>query len=661
MKGDVDLRYIGSKSSMLCKIERVLDNHIKGDEESFLDLFAGTNVVGKHFKNRFRLVSNDLLYFSYLNAKATIENNEPLHFANLGNITSPLDYLQKGADEYLLLDSVGYYERAYSPSGEAMYLSVENAKRIDFIRDKIDEWNEEGLLTEPEYCYLVSALIEAIPFVSNITGTYGAFLKHWDKRALKALELTPLVVEDNGFSNSSFNVDSNDLVHRIEVDIAYIDTPYNTRQYASNYHLLENVARNEKPSLIGKTKIFDWSDQRSDYAMKRRAVSAMTDLLSNINARHVLISYNNEGIIAEKELLSIVERSALGGTIEVHKIPARKYKSKVPSKSDNLYELLIYFKKREDDSRPCGQSLPRRLKKKKWSGEKEAYLKSPLNYIGGKHRLLGQIIPLFPNKIDTFVDLFSGGANVGINVKAKQYIFNDMNHRVNEMFRFFSGQNEDDLVDSIRQRIEEWGLSKTDEKAYKAFRTAYNNSPNPLDLYILVSFSYNYQFRFNNSMEFNNPFGRNRSHFSANMEKNLVSFVGRLREIDAVFSDKLFDTIDYSKLTKNDFVYLDPPYLITTGNYNDGHRGFTNWGSRQEQSMYDLLKKLSDNKVRYALSNVIEHKGKANSLLEDFVEASESIVHHLDFNYDNSSYNSKGRGSKEVLVTNYCPASFEVL
>src|SRR5699024_5411841 len=137
--------------------------------------------------------------------------------------------------------------------------------------------------------------------------------------------------------------------------------------------------------------------------------------------------------------------------------------------------------------------------------------KSPLNYIGGKYRLLKQILPLFPDEINTFVDLFSGGANVGINVNAKKHIFNDMNYKINELFRYFAQQEPNDLVEKIKNRIEHFQLSKTNEKAYLDFRKMYNSNPNPLDLYILVSFSYNYQFRFINTYQFIIPIDHIRS------------------------------------------------------------------------------------------------------------------------------------------------------
>ncbi|OCN04742.1 DNA adenine methylase [Erysipelotrichaceae bacterium MTC7] len=663
MKGDVNLRFIGSKSNLINEIDKIVKKNIHGDEETFLDLFAGTNIVGEYFKKDFTIYSNDILYFSYVNAKAVIENNGNLTFSKLklAGIESPLDYLQENAERYIQNSVVGYYEQNYTPTGGAMYLTVQNGKRIDYIRDKIDVWKTEKLITDNEFYYLLSSLIESIPYVSNTTGTYGAYLKHWDKRALKSLELIPLVVQDNKKENKAYNEDANILINNKKVDIAYIDTPYNNRQYASNYHLLENIAKNDKPELNGKTRIFEWSNLKSDYSIKRKALTAMKDLLNNLQAKHIILSYNNEGIIPEDELISLMKENSFDGTVQIERIPYRKYKSKKPSKSDELYEILIYVQKEAITNKKSKSMYIAKSKPSKWIGEKQRLIKSPLNYIGGKFKLLKQILPLFPSEIDTFVDLFSGGANVGINVEAKHYIFNDMNNRINEMFRYFAKQEVEYLIGSIRKRIAEYDLTKENEEGYLEFRNQYNKNPNPLDLYVLVSFSYNYQFRFNNSMEFNNPFGRNRSRFSDNMEKNLRLFVNKLHEIDAEFTDEFFNELDLSWLGEKDFVYLDPPYLITTGNYNDGNRGFVNWGIEQERDMYKLMDKLSRQGVRYALSNVIEHKGKKNELLKEYINTSNVRVHYLEYNYNNSSHNSKGTGSTEVLITNYETSNFDLL
>lgn len=640
------MRYIGSKRNLLSEIKEMIDHHAFGDEEVFLDLFAGTSVVSQYFKPYYTIYTNDILYFSYIKSKALIENNDSINFQRLAEfgIKDPIEYLHNLKNR----PNIGYYAANYSPLGNSMYFTEENARKIDAIRDEIDLWYQHNLITKNEYYYLVTALIEGIPFISNITGTYGAFLKHWDKRAYNSLQLQEFPIIDNNRKNIAFNENANELVKKIKADIVYIDTPYNNRQYASNYHLLENVARNNKPELKGKTKIFDWQDLKSDYSIKSKAIHAMSDLINNIDATHILLSYNNEGIISEEELYDILKKASYNGKVDIRKIPYRKYQSKLKSKNKDVYELLFYIQRKKKPQKPAKKNV---FSTKVHTPQK--YIKSPLNYIGGKFKLLEQIIPLFPRNINSFVDMFSGGANVGINATANKYIFNDMNYRINEMFRFFQNSDPIVLINSIENRIKELELSRTNEEAYLRFRSEYNRNPNPLDLYILSSYSYNYQFRFNNAMQFNNPFGRNRSHFSDNMKKNLINFVARLQQIDAVFTDKLFTEYDISSLSPDDFVYLDPPYLITTGSYNDGNRGFSDWNTQQEKKLYSLMVTLMRQNIKFALSNVLSHKGKNNSLLCDFINEYNLNVHHLTHTYKNSSYNTKSASSDEVLITNY--------
>lgn len=644
------MRFIGSKRNLLSEIKQMLDKHVYGNEQTFLDLFAGTNVVSKFFKRYYTIYTNDILYFSYVNSKALIENNYPLNFDGLKrlNINNPVKYLTC-LSENIPNNKIGYYEENYSPAGNSMYLSQKNAKRIDAIRDMLDTWRENKNVTEYEYFYLLNSLIESIPFVSNITGTYGAFLKHWDKRALNDLSLEMADIINNDRENKSFNEDSNKLVKRISSDITYIDIPYNTRQYAPNYHLLENVARNNHPQLNGLTKMFDWGDLKSKYSNKKEALNSLEELISNLDTTHLIFSYNNEGIIKEDDLIKLFNRYSIDGTVDINRIPYRKYKSKTiydPNKT--FYEMLFYIKRKES---PNINFIKKNIKPQVINNKK--YIKSPVNYIGSKYRLLNQIIPLFPEKINTFVDIFSGGANMGINVRANKYIFNDMNTLINEMFRFFQKSDPITLVNEIKKRINEFQLTKTNEEAFINFRKLYNSNPNPIDLYILSCYSYNYQFRFNNRHEFNNPFGRNRSHFSINMENNLLSFVTRLQSINAVFTDLLFDKFDIDKLTVVDFVYLDPPYLITNGSYNDGNRGFVDWGIDQELLMYKFIKDLVRKNIKFALSNVLEHKGKKNEMLIKFTEENNFRINYLECSYKNSSYNTKKQESIEVLITNY--------
>lgn len=656
MKEDAKMRYIGSKVTLLKEIKNIIDRNVNGNEKSFLDLFAGTNSVAEYFKNYYEVTTNDILYFSFVNSMATIENNNVLLFNKLK--CDPFEYLNDDKN-VINYDGCHYYTNNYTPFGNAMYFTEENGKKIDFIRNTIDNWYENDFLEMYEYYYLISSLIEAIPYVSNTTGTYGAYLKHWDKRALKKLKIKPLPIINNGYNNKAYNKDSNKLAREIKSDITYIDIPYNNRQYASNYHVLENIARNDKPILNGKTKIFDWGHLKSKYSMKLKAYESLEDLIKNLNTTYIVLSYNDEGIINYEELLELLKTHSINNKVDIIKIPYRKYKSKISSQKTELSEYIFFIQKKKIYS--INHKKNEENTTSIWFPKSKTYLKSPLNYIGGKYKLLNQIIPLFPENISTFVDLFSGGANVGINVEANKHIFVDMNTKINEMFRFFAKEDPNSLVNKIENRIEEFNLSKSNTQEYNAFREQYNLNPNPLDLYVLISYSYNYQIRFNNSLKFNNPFGKNRSHFSNNMKKNLLNFTKKLSTLNHEFIDGYFQDIDLSFLDKQSMVYLDPPYLITTGSYNDGNRGFQNWGIEQEQQMYSLMKQLSKNGIRYALSNVLSHKKSEHSLLKQFIKENNVHVHHLTHSYHNSSYNTSRDQSDEVLITNYDTTTFNLL
>jgi DNA adenine methylase len=214
-------------------------------------------------------------------------------------------------------------------------------------------------------------------------------------------------------------------------------------------------------------------------------------------------------------------------------------------------------------------------------------IKSLLNYIGGKYKLLEQILPLFPKEINTFVDLFAGGCNVGLNVKSEKKICNDNLKFLLEMYQEFQKNSLSEILQHIENQINKFELSLTNEKGYKQLREHYNTHKNPLDLFVLVAFSFNHQIRFNNSHEFNNPFGRERSSFNDTMRANLIQFVRKIQTTNIHFTCFDFAQFDFSHLTSTDFVYCDPPYLISLGTYNDGKRGFTGWNETQE---FTLLK-----------------------------------------------------------------------
>ena len=277
---------------------------------------------------------------------------------------------------------------------------------------------------------------------------------------------------------------------------------------------------------------------------------------------------------------------------------------------------------------------------------------SPMNYIGGKAKLLPQILPHFPSDINTFYDVFAGGANVAANNQAYETKINDLNHYVVDILKVFYEMDTESLLRQIYSYIKKYELSKTNESGFKAFRQAYNENQNPIMLYTLICYSFNYQFRFNNNLQYNNPFGRERSQFSQKLEEKLIRFSARLKEKSIEFSSLGFeDFLSNQDYQDGDFVYLDPPYLITTGSYNDGNRGFKHWNESQEVLLLENLDKLNEQGVRFALSNVLSHKGKENELLKDFSKKYKVI--ELSKSYKNSCYNTKKSGSNEILLVNY--------
>lgn len=645
------MRFIGSKVNLLENIEKVINDNVKDYARSFVDIFSGTGVVGEYFKKNYRVISNDLLYFSHIIQKAKIENNTIPDFAELKKvgIVDPLFYLE---NEGFTINSDYFVTHNYSPylDNDRMYFTVKNASRIDFIRITIEQWKSDRLINDKEYSYLLAVLIEAVPFISNISGTYGAFLKHWDKRALSDLKLRSIDVINNGMKNRCCNEDANKLIKRLKGDILYIDPPYNGRQYISNYHVLETIARYDNPVLYGKTGLRAYEEEKSKYCLKNEVFNSFNELIKNAKFKHIIVSYSSDGLLSEAEIEGILKKHGKKSTYRSYKLPYRKYKSKHKQDSDELYEYLFYI------SKNIGTRKAKEIKSKKVKADistykGKGYVKSPLNYIGGKYKLLKQILPLFPAKINKFVDLFAGGFNVGINVNADEIYANDINNYVIEILNAFRKNDIEDILSHIENRVEEFNLSKVNEQGFISFREYYNKSKNPLDLYTLICYSFNYQFRFNNNHEYNNPFGRNRSQFSEELKRKLTVFIEALQAKDVKFSTYEFDKFSFDDLDNNDLVYCDPPYLITTGSYNDGNRGFKDWNDKQEIKLLNLLDTLNERRIRFALSNVLTHKGEENSILINW--AKKYNVHYLNHDYSNSSHNTKKGLSEEVLITNY--------
>ena len=279
-------------------------------------------------------------------------------------------------------------------------------------------------------------------------------------------------------------------------------------------------------------------------------------------------------------------------------------------------------------------------------------VKSPLNYTGGKFKLLPQILPLFPKKIDTFVDLFGGGFNVGANVDASHIIYNEFDASVFNLIKSICIENPDSSFDSVMSIVKKYDLSKTNEEGFYNLRSDYNLSLEKhwFELYAIITHAFNYQIRFNKSGGFNMPFGKNRSSFSVALQKKFKIFTESTNKKNVEFHNNSYDYIKNLPLNGDDLVYCDPPYLITMASYNEQN----GWNQDKEYDLLEKLDGLNKNGIRFALSNVLEHKGKSNYILKDW--ATKYNVHYLNHNYGNCSYHGKDKSKNstiEVLITNY--------
>jgi len=355
------MRFIGCKENLLPFIETFIKQRdIRVNV--FCDLFAGTGSVSKHFKKLgYKVISNDLLYFSYILQKVYIELSEYPKFVKLLrylNIEVNGDTLFAIESQYAReiikylnnLDGYdGFIYKNYSPEGTQnqqytrKYFTGENAKKIDAIREEIEKWKNKKLINNDEFCFLLCALIEAVPFVANISGTYSAFLKQWDKRAFKKLTIELPEIIKSGESNRAYNENGVNVISEIKnIDVLYLDPPYNERQYAPNYHILETIAKWDNPIIKGITGMRGYSDQKSEFCNAISGLKALESILKNGDFKYVILSYNDEGIIPEKEIIKLFNKY---GKTEIIEQNYQRYKSNSNGDKKSKVKEKLYFVK----------------------------------------------------------------------------------------------------------------------------------------------------------------------------------------------------------------------------------------------------------------------------------------------------------------------------
>lgn len=305
-------------------------------------------------------------------------------------------------------------------------------------------------------------------------------------------------------------------------------------------------------------------------------------------------------------------------------------------------------------------------------------IQSPLNYTGGKYKLLPQILPFFPKNINLFIDLFCGGCNVGINVNCNKVIYNDIDINLLYLYNTFKNLDKQSVFEWIYQIIEKYGLSLVSKYGYDFYkcdsskglggynkdkfiklRTDFNQKRLNENydyyyyvmLYVLIVYAFNNQIRFNAKGEFNLPVGKR--DFNDNMKNKLSNFIDKIKEQNCEFTCLDFRKFDVSMLTSDDFVYIDPPYLITCATYNEKD----GWTENDEKDLLKFLDQLDKNGIRFGLSNVLRSKGKENNILIAWLNQSgyKYRTINLNYSYSNSNYHIKDKNSnsEEVLIINY--------
>lgn len=633
-------RYLGNKYKLLPFITRVVKNECE-NINTVADIFAGTGAVASAFIDK-KIITNDIMYSNYICHVAWF-SSEHYSEEKIIKIITQYNNLKVVEDNYM------------SDNFSNTYFSLADCRKIGFIRQDIEDKFNSKDINARERALLITSLLYAMDKIANTCGHYDAYRQGVEFE--KHLELyVPQPESDVNENNVCYNMDTNELAPEIEADLIYIDPPYNSRQYCDAYHLLENVARWEKPEVFGVARKMDRTALKSDYCTQKATV-AFENLIDSIHAKYILLSYNNmankgndrsNAKISDDDIMRILSKK---GKVKVF---SEDYKAFSTGKSDiqaNQERLFLCI---------C-------------NNERKEVIPSALNYTGGKYKLLSQILPLFPKDADQVVDLFCGGCNVGINVDCNKVLFNDSNEYLMGLLDTFRRLTKEEIFDWIYKSIDKYGLSLVSKNGYDFYncesskglgeynKAGYNKLRDDFNkkaskdneyylmLYLLIVYSFNNQLRFNRKGEFNLPVGKR--DFNSKMQRKLEAFIDRVKSGDYRFTTDDFRNVSMEGYTDKSFFYADPPYLITCATYNEQAR----WTENDEKDLLNYLEELDKRGIRFALSNVLESKGKKNLILSEWINQNKKFkVIPLNYDYTNSNYHTKKDGiTKEVLVVNY--------
>jgi adenine-specific DNA-methyltransferase len=339
-------RYIGNKTRLASwLVSRIAEHASQG--ATVVDLMCGTASVSDALRAQgYRVIASDIMTYAVHHARVRLLLAGAPPFAALG-----LDYQKILAHLNTLEPVDGLFVREYSPNGSPlegcrprMYLTGENAARLDAISEQIYDWHKNGCITELENSLLRHNLIMAVNRVANIAGTYGHYRSSWSNAALSALVLRPTeFVAASRIDHVVLQGPAEYLANEIEADVCYIDPPYMKRQYAANYHLIETVARGDLPEAVGVSGLRPWRDQYSVFCTRTRIQDAFRRIVTQMKCDTFLISYSSDGLLTESELIDLF---APMGEVAIEKKSFPRFRSNQSSLGPSVEEYLITLQKR---------------------------------------------------------------------------------------------------------------------------------------------------------------------------------------------------------------------------------------------------------------------------------------------------------------------------
>lgn len=293
------MNYIGSKHKLSNFIFETVSETCGKDlsNKIFCDLFAGTGIVGRNLKPFVKqVIANDVEYYSFVLNRNYIGNLIAFEDEDFINELNSLS------------GNKGFIFQNYSEGGKAgrNYFTSENGQKIDAVRLKIEEWKKTSKISEDQYFFLLSSLLESADKVANTASVYGAYLKHIKVSAAKKLVIKSAVFQQTENTHQVFQQDSNSLIKKIEGDILYLDPPYNARQYGANYHLLNTIAKYDTFVPKGKTGLREY--YKSDWCRTGEVLKSFEELIENAQFPYIFLSYNNEGLMGQKDVQRVMER-----------------------------------------------------------------------------------------------------------------------------------------------------------------------------------------------------------------------------------------------------------------------------------------------------------------------------------------------------------------